>query len=257
MLRSRFTTPVLVLAALAVLSAGPLGSRPAFASATATADPSPAGQFRDSVLVDGTGEAYGNPNMLTGDLAVETIAATVGEALNRNNMAATRMRDTLVRAGIARADLQTSNLSIGPKMNQAQAIVGYIVNQGLTVKIRNLRRAGELLSAAIAAGGDAARLNGVSLAIDNDAALLARARRNAFADARQKAEQYARAAGRRLGRVLKVSETTPSCGGCFGQNSSFAMGAGGPGVPIEPGRQRLAVTVTVEWALDPPPKHTS
>jgi uncharacterized protein YggE len=243
---------LVVLAALAVLSPGPLGSRPAFASATTTVDPSPAGQFRESVLVEGTGEVYGNPTTLAADLAVETTAATVGEALNRANVAATRMRDTLVRAGIARADLQTSSLSISSKVNDAQAIIGYTVNQGLTVKIRNLRRAGELLSAAIAAGGDAARLNGVSFAIDNDAALLATARRHAFADARRKAELYAREAGRPLGRVLKVSETAPSCGGCFGQNNSFAMASR---VPIEPGRQRLAVTVTVEWALGPPPKH--
>src|SRR5690349_8039690 len=105
MLRSRFTTPVLVvLTALAVLSPGPLGSRPAFASATATVDPSPAGQSRDSVLVDGTGEVYATPNILTADLAVETTATTVAEALDRANAAATRMRDTLLRAGIARAD---------------------------------------------------------------------------------------------------------------------------------------------------------
>lgn len=253
MFRSRFTTPVLaVLAALAVLSPGPLGSRPAFASTTATVDPTPVGQHRESVVVDGTGEAYGSPNMLTADLAVEVTAATVGVALDRANVAATRMRDTLVRAGIARADLQTSSLSIGPKMNDDQVIIGYTVSQGLTVKIRNLKRAGELLSAAIAAGGDAARLNGVSFAIDDDAALLATARRNAFADARRKAELYAREARRRLGRVLKVSETAPSCGACLGQGGgSFAMGSR---VPIEPGRQRLAVTVTVEWALDPPPK---
>jgi uncharacterized protein YggE len=250
MVRSRFMTPVLVvLAALAVLSPGPLGSRPAFASATATVDPSPAGQFRESILVDGTGEVIGNPNTLDVDLAVETTAATVGEAWDRANVAATRMRDTLVRAGIARADLQTSSLSISSKVNDAQVIIGYTVSQGLTVKIRNLQRAGALMSAAIAAGGDAARLNGVSFAIDNDAALLATARRNAFADARRKAELYAREAGRRLGRVLKVSETAPSCWGCVGQNSFFAMGSR---VPIEPGRQRLAVTVTVEWALGPP-----
>src|SRR5262245_39740968 len=105
MLRSRFTTPLLVvLAALAVLSPGPLGGRPAFASATATVDPSPAGQMWESVLVDGTGEVYGKPDTLVADLAAEATAATVGEALNRANVAATRMRDTLVRAGIPRAD---------------------------------------------------------------------------------------------------------------------------------------------------------
>jgi uncharacterized protein YggE len=249
MIRSRSTTSVLVaLAALAVLSPGPLGGRPAFAAVGV----SPAGDFRESVLVDGTGEVSGNPDLLTADLAVETVAATVGEALDQANTAATRMRDTLIQAGVASSDLQTSNLSISSRVNDAQAIVGYTVSQGLTVKIRNLRRAGELLSAAIAAGGDAARLNDVSFAIDNDAALLAEARRKAFADARQKAELYAQEAGRPLGRVLNVSETAPSCGGCGGQHSSFATDSP---VSIEPGQQQLVVTVTVEWALDPPPTH--
>jgi uncharacterized protein YggE len=253
MIRSRVTTPALVvLASVVMLSPSLLGDRPAFASAAATVDSPPADQFRESVLVTGTGEVSGNPDTLTADFAVETNASTIGQALERANIAATRMRDALVRAGIARADLQTSNISIGSKVNDKQAITGYTVSQGLTAKIRNLPRAGELMSAAIAAGGDAARLNGVSFAIENDAALLGEARRKAFADARQKAELYAREAGRPLGRVLKVSETAPSYGQPVGQYSPAAMDSR---FPIEPGRQQLAVTVTVEWAFDPLPKH--
>lgn len=253
MILSRVTTPVLVvLASVVLLSPSLTGGRPAFASAAAAVDSPPAGQFGESVLVTGTGEVSGNPDTLTADFAVETSASTIGQAVDSANTAATRMRDTLVRAGIARADLQTSNISIGSKVNDSQAITGYTVSQGLTVKIRNLPRAGELVSAAIAAGGDAARLNGVSFAIENDAALLDQARRNAFADARQKAQLYAHEAGRPLGRVLKVSETAPSCGGPVGLYSPAAMDSR---FPIEPGRQRLAVTVTVEWAFDPLPTH--
>ncbi len=252
MLRSRFTSPVLVvLVTLAALSSGPLACRPVFASAPAAADPSPAGHLLDSVLVDGTGDVYGNPDTLIAQLAVEVTATAVDEAVNRSNVAATRMRDALVRAGVARADLQTSSLSIVSKSNDAQVIVGYTASQGLTVKIRNLRRAGAILSAAIAAGGNASRLYGVSFVIDNDAGLLAAARREAFADARRKAEAYARAAGRSLGRVLKVRETAPSCEGCDSFPGSF-VGRGGAPATIEPGQQRLTVTVTVEWALDPP-----
>jgi uncharacterized protein YggE len=247
MIRSRVTTPALVvLASLVVLSSSPLGGRPAFASATV--DSAPAEQLREGVLVTGTGEASGEPDTLTADFAVEGDASTVGQALESANVAATRMRDSLVRAGIARADLQTTNVSIGSKTNDAQAIIGYTVNQGLTAKIRDLPRAGGLMSAAIAAGGDAARLNGVSFAIENDAALLAEARRNAFADARQKAELYAREAGRPLGRVLQVSETAPDDGGPVGHFSPAAMDSR---FPIEPGRQQLTVSVTVEWAFGP------
>ncbi|MET0419724.1 MAG: SIMPL domain-containing protein [Actinoplanes sp.] len=84
-------------------------------------------------------------------------------------------------------DLQTSNVNISSTRKDDGPITGYAVNQGLTAKIRNLPKGGALISAAIAAGGDAARLNGVSFAIEDDAALLVEARKNAFADARGKA----------------------------------------------------------------------
>jgi uncharacterized protein len=238
MIRSRITTPVLaVLASLAVLS--PFGGSAALASGAAPAD-----QSRESVLVTGTGEVSGKPDTLTVDFGVETSGATVGQALDGAGGAATRMRDALVRAGVDRADLQTSNFGVGSKVNDAQAIIGYTVTEGLTAKIRNLPRAGALMSAGIAAGGHAARLNGVSFGIENDTALLAEARKEAFADARQKAELYAREAGRPLGRVVKVSEDA-------GPATHFFPGAMDSRVPIEPGQQQLSVTVTVEWVFGP------
>lgn len=244
MYRPRAATPVLVaaLTTLVVLSSSLLGGHPAAASA---GSPS-AGQTTDSVLVLGTGEVFAEPDMLTANFAVETGASTVDEALNRANTAAVRMRDALLRAGLTRADLQTSNVDVGSQRDDNGTIVGYTVSQGLTATIRDLPRAGAFMSAAIAAGGDAARLNGVWFAIEDDAALLTEARRKAFADARAKAELYAREAGRPLGRVIRVSEMTPGDGGSGGQD--LRAGADSP-VPIEPGRQRRAVTITVEWAL--------
>lgn len=235
--RSRFTRPVVgVLAALAVLSSALVGGHPASAAADS----------RESVLVSGTGEVFGEPDVLAAYFAVEAVASTVGDALDRADAAGVRMRDALVRAGVARADLQTSSAGIGSRLNEDGKITGYVVNQGLTAKIRDLPRAGALMSAAIAAGGDAARLNGVSFAIENSAALLADARRKAFADARGKAELYAREAGRSLGRVVQVTETTTGDGPWGDRNG---MAAADSKMVIEPGRHRLAVTVQVEWAL--------
>jgi uncharacterized protein len=243
MYRTRAAVPVLVaLTTLIVLSAVVLGGRPAAASAEVPS----AGQSEDSVLVTGTGEVSGAPDMLTADFAVETTASAVDEALNRANAAATRMRDALVSAGLTSADLQTSNVTIGSQRDDDGGITGYTVSEGLAATIRNLPRAGALLSAAIAAGGDAARLNGVWYSIEDDSALLTAARKKAFADARAKAELYAAEAGRSLGRVVKVSEVTPGVVIPGGQD--YRAGAGAP-VPIEPGRQRLTATITVEWAL--------
>jgi uncharacterized protein len=247
MYRSRIVVPALVvLTTLVAPSSVLLGGRAA--AAAAAVGSAPFDQPRDGVLVTGTGEVFGTPDTLTANFGVEAGAATVGEALERATTAAGRMRDALVRAGVARADLQTSNVGISTERNDKQEITGYAVSQGLTAKIRNMPQAGALMSAAIAAGGDAARLNGVSFAIEDDAALLAEARRRAFADAREKAELYARAAGRPLGRVVTVSEGTPGYRGSGEQNM---MAAADSVIPVEPGRQQLTVTVTVEWAFRP------
>jgi uncharacterized protein len=242
---NRRTTPAIVaLATVAALT----GARPA---AAATPFP-PDDQLRDSVQVTGTGEVSGEPDTLTADFAVETTAATVGAALDSAGTAATRMRDALVRAGIARADLQTSNVGVSPRTNDKQQITGYTVNQGLTAKIRKLPRAGAILSAGIAAGGNAARLNGVSFAIEKDTALLAEARRKAFADARDRAGLYAREAGRQLGRVVTVSDVETAHYPVPVAMDSMAAAAYSR-LPIEPGRQRLTATVTVTWVLAPLP----
>ncbi|WP_433367847.1 SIMPL domain-containing protein [Actinoplanes sp. CA-142083] len=217
---------------------GLAGGRPAFAS-----DSPPV----ESVQVTGTGEVFGVPDLFTANFAVEVSDATVGGALDRADAAATRVRDALVRAGVARADLQTSDVGISTKRDDHQAVTGYTVNEGLTAKIRDLPQAGAVMSAAIKAGGDAARLNGASFSIEDDAALLMEARKKAFDDARGKAELYARAAGRPLGRVLKVSEETPRYGNPYALGGGMA--AADSAMPIEPGRHQLVVTVVVEWAL--------
>jgi uncharacterized protein YggE len=248
--RSRATMPALVLAALAAVPSSLISGLPATAAPGAPAVARPADDPGESIVVTGTGAVFGEPDTLTANFAVETKAATVGAALDSANAAATRMRDALLQAGVARTDLQTSNLSINSATNDKDELTGYTVSQSLTATIRKLPKAGALLSAAVKAGGDAARLNGVTFTIEDDSKLLSEARKKAFADAKAKAELYAREAGRPLARVVRVSEATLGYSGSgYEHKMSAAMGAADMAVPIEPGRQRLGVSVTVEWAL--------
>ncbi len=205
----------------------------------------PTDHLPESVVVTGTGAVFGEPDVLTADFAVEADAPAVDSALTRASAAATRMRDALVHAGVARADLRTSDVSINSR-RKGEKITGYTVVQGLTAKIRNLPRAGALMSTAITSGGDAARLNSASFGLENDAALLAEARKKAFADARGKAELYAREAHRPLGRVIRVTEDGT---GSAGPSPLRGLAYADQAVPVEPGRQQLTATITVEWSL--------
>jgi uncharacterized protein YggE len=127
---------------------------------------------------------------------------------------------------------------------------GFDVFETLAVTIRNLSDAGATISDAAAAGGDATRINGVSFAVDDRAALLHQARDAAFADAKAKAEQYAKLAGRSLGKVSMITEgQSNDGGGVVYPMERSAMSAGSP-VPIAAGSQDVTLTTTVTWELN-------
>ena len=232
---------------LVALSAWLLGSRTTTSTAAA-AEPTTTDRAREGVLVSGTGQVLGMPDMLRADFGAEARGASVDEALQSANSALARIRDALVKAGVDRADMQTANVEIFPRYKRSSGISGYQVSHQLTVKIRQLDKAGATLSAAVDAGGNAARLSGVSFAIEDDSALLAEARKKAFNDAKAKAELYGQQAGRPLGQVVSVTETVrearPYANAQLASAEALASA-----LPVEPGRQQLAVTVTVEWAF--------
>ena len=123
------------------------------------------------------------------------------------------------------------------------------MREDLRVTVRDLKTAGATISAAVAAGGDAARLSGVVFALEEDDALRTAARDEAYAEARAKAEQYARLSGRRLGDVVSIEEDvrqTPSTRTCRRPTTPPAARSA---VPIEAGSTEVRVTVQVRWAL--------
>ena len=252
---NRSTAPPLVaLGTVAVLAAGWLmghsGGTPPAAAATG---PTPVSddRARDGVLVTGTGKVTGRPDTLVADFGTEASGSSVDQALGRADQAITRVRRTLLAGGVDRADLQTAGIEIYPRYDDnGDRITGYQASQRLTVTFRDVDRAGDLLGKAVDAGGDAARLSGLSFRIDDDSTLLATARRKAFDDAKAKATLYGEAAGRGLGRVVSVTETVQGNDSPYPVPYAAAASSAARDVAIEPGQQQLAVSVTVEWAFD-------
>jgi uncharacterized protein len=210
----------------------------------APGDPAPEG----GVQVQGVGTATGTPDVLHVTVGVETGASSVGEALESADAAAQRVLDTLHDAGVADADVQTANVHVYPRYDgNGQEITGYLAGQDLAVTLRDLGTAGATIGAAVEAGGDAARLHGIAYELDDDTALRARAREEAFADARVTAEQYAELTGRQLGAVLLVREQV-SASGPVPMAAGDAVAAS-EAVPIAPGSTDVTVTAEVRWSL--------
>jgi uncharacterized protein len=159
-----------------------------------------------------------------------------------------------MRRGVAAKDMQTSGLSIQPSYSYSATgqptVKGYQVTEGLSALLRDLGSAGATINAAVAAGGNAVRVDGVGFDLSDTSSLMAAARSSAFSAAKAKADQYARAAGRSLGQAVSISEVvanpTPVYGGYA--TASGSVPAASP-VPVQPGTQDVSVTVTVVFAF--------
>lgn len=201
------------------------------------------------VDVAGTGRASGVPDVLRFDVGVQVPAATVDGALTAANAAQARVVAVLKQRGIAARDIQTTSVRVDPRYDaKGRTITGYVVAQQVRVTARDLRTAGATLGAAVTAGGNAARLSGVRFALEEDQALRTEARDAAFAEARAKAEQYARLSGRTLGAVQSVREDVRERPFANGESYDLAS-ARSAAVPLEAGSSEVEVDVQVRWAL--------
>ena len=204
-----------------------------------------------SITTRGVGTVQGTPDTLTVALGVQTRAASAADALAENTTRTTGLLDVLRRRGVADADLRTSRLSIDPTYDQNGGITGYAVTNEVTATLRDLSGsaagAGALVDAAAQATGDAARVDRIAFAIDDDAEPRARARGDAVRQAVTQARQLAEAANVTLGPILSITEVTageppqPAA-----RDSAVAASAA---VPIQPGTQDVSVTVEVVHAV--------
>ena len=218
--------------------------QPQRAAAEAT-DPAQQG-----VVVSGLGKVTGTPDVLRVQLGVEIRRADVSSALRDATKVQSRVRAAVRRDGVDPKDMQTADVSLYPSYSNKGVPNGYTVNQSLTVKLRNLSRAGSTIGDAVEAGGNAALVQGVSFALEDNAALLEKARDAAYGDAKKKAQRYADLSGRSLGPVELVSEQVPE-GAQPMKYAGDAMAAApmASSVAIDVGQSQVSVSVTVRWSL--------
>jgi len=205
------------------------------------------------ITVTGTADVAGTPDTLRLDLAVAARADTVNKALDQANSAAKKVQDSLRHNGVAAKDLQTTDLQIQPEYsypsNDTPVLQGYTVSEGITARLRDLGRAGSAISEAASAGGNAVRINGIQLDLSDTSKLVAAARDKAMADAKDKAEQYAKAAGRSLGQVVSVTENVSEPPPVDYSMRAAAAPDALKSVPIQPGSQDVGVRVSVVYAF--------
>jgi uncharacterized protein len=228
------TISIAAIAAVLAAAGAVAVSRPG--AAHGTSDPSVR-----SVTVEGTATAKVVPDTALFTFGLETEAATAKAALADNGGRMRRVITALLRAGVAKEDIQTQDASVYPQQNDNGEVVGYSANGSVAATVRRIAKAGAVVDAAVGAG--ATETSGPQFS-RSGTELTQQVLREAFWNARAKAETLAREAGASLGEVRRIEENAQAP-----EPVPLYRAALDAATPIEPGTQEARATVTVTFSL--------
>ena len=204
--------------------------------------------------VEADGETRARPNVMKIDAGVVTTGRTATEATRANAELASRLIAAVHNAGVSAIDVRTRILGVQPRFagdesgqgqtgNSPPTITGYVARNQLDITFRDLRRGPEILDALLAAGAN--EVNGPTFLFADPVPQRRAAERHAVASAIAEAENYAAAAGKRVGRMIRISERQA----WNDERGSVILPGPNVRTPIEPGEITTRATVFVDFAL--------
>lgn len=219
-----------------------------FAALLAVLSPALAAAPR-TLSMSGHGEVQAAPDQAQVTAGVTTAAPTAAAALSANTARMKTVFAALEKMGVPERNIQTVNFSVSPQYtngadNQPPRLTGYQVSNDVSLRLDNVGRLGAALDALVGAGAN--QMNGISFSIRDPAPLLDKARADAVANARARAQTYARAAGVTLGPILSISE-----GGGDAPRPLYkaVMMSAARAVPVAAGEESVTADVAMVWEI--------
>lgn len=207
------------------------------------------------ITVEGYGSISAVPDKATLSGGVTTDAEAAADALASNSAALNAVLAALKDAGVEAKDIQTSNFSVQPRYGDYSKsgpsglpkIEGYQVSNTVSVRVNDLARLGPLLDTMVSSGANT--INGISFEVTGANEKRDAAREAAVADARRKAELFAKASGAKLGRVMSMSEGGDGGARPMYRMAAMAMETAPAPAPVMAGEETLHASVTIVYEL--------
>lgn len=244
------------VARISLLSLTAVAALPLAASAAlAQAQPSVVPVDGPVVSLSVTESVDSAPDMATVGTGVQTRALTAKEAMSLNAAQMNRLIAAILKAGIDRKDMQTSGINLNPQFDynnrtdgQGPKFIGYEASNQLSVKIRKIDAAGDIIDRMVGAGAN--NINGPSFGITDETALQAGARAKAIKTSRDRAQFYASQTGYRSVRLLSVSENGDMPRPVPMMMRAMKSDAASAPTQVEPGQLSTSVTLSFQYVLE-------
>ena len=196
------------------------------------------------------------PDQATIGTGLQTRAPTAAQAMRDNAAKMDKLIAALAKAGIAKADIQTSGINLSAQYDYSDRagqpagprFIGYEAMNQLNVKVRDIRKVGTQLDTLVTTG--ATNVSGPAFTIGDPAPMLQQARAQALKSANAQADFYAQAAGYRSARLVSISESNSGGHPPVPMVATRFKADAAQATPVEPGQVGSSVNLTVQYALE-------
>lgn len=205
----------------------------------------------DTFNVSGQGKVTAIPDLAVVNVGVTANGQTVKEAQDKLNSNINQVTDAIKKLGIDAKDIQTSSYNINPVRGDFSTgpskITGYEANTNLSIKVRQIEKANSVIDTATANGAN--QIGRVQFEISDKSKLENEARERAVAEAKKKAEDAARIAGFRLGKIINYSEDFMGGPIPMPLRAEIAADKITPPTQVEPGSSEVVVNVILSFEI--------
>lgn len=188
---------------------------------------------QSTIIVNGSGEAFAIPDIATFSFSMTESGESVESAQGLVDGKIDKSLAILKEADIADRDIKTTNYNVYPKYEWEQVVcvtypcpqgknklIGYEVSQTITVKVRDVKKVGDLVSKIGAV--NVSNISGVEFTVDDKDKYIAEAREEAIKKAKEQAKVLAKQLGVKLGKIMYFNEN-----GNYMPHPYYAEGKGG------------------------------
>jgi uncharacterized protein YggE len=212
---------------------------------------------QDRFSVTGSGTVYAKADIANIEIGLRT--GTKKTAVEATTDSTTKMNDIIAelkKLEVDEKDIKTSGYNLNPVYNwtndRGQELIGYEVNQNVSLKIRDLGRIGDIIAKTTEKGAN--QIGNINFTIDDEYELKNQARELAIEKAKEKATMIAEQSGMKLGKIKSVYENadmpqTPVYYSNAKMDAAVGMGGGVASPEIQSGQNEIRVEVTLMYEV--------
>lgn len=217
---------------------------------------------QSTIVVSGEGEAFAIPDIASFNFSVIETAEGVEDAQKMTNEKIAKAIDILKEEGVDEKDIKTTNYSVYPKYEWKQEpcaygsytcpvgenkLIGYETNQNILVKVRDLKKAGDLVGKIGAL--DISNISGLEFSVDDEDKYIAEAREQAIKKAKEQAKVISKQLGVNLGKVMYINETGNYMPNYYGGDMRMEASYSPMKVSLPEGESKITSSVTITYEI--------